>query len=648
MLSISALSQGHQNYFIRLSSADYYLSGGEPDGQWYGKGAEALGRKGIVYARELKELFLGYLNGHALVQNAGKDNRQPGWDLCFGMPKSCSVTFALFPELRDGIRKCQEESVKYALDNVESTILFSRKGKGGFGHVPAKMVVALYEHSCSRALDPNLHTHCLIMNVGVQDDGTRALISHPLYEHKMRIGALYRTKLAELFEQRLGLKCISVQTWFEIEGISKELCDLFSTRRKQIKEKLDELGLETAAAAAFATLETRKPKTLVPPRNTLFKMWREKARARGFILDINDLIRRDLYSKTIRHYENTPQIATESINVNQHEQSKFRNQRRSSERIHKTNQRGDSETYTDQKTRSRRNRRTRKSPKSKIKRQRQTKKKTQKNLQKLLRLLNKLQSRFSVLDWSILYAEQVIRKFSKPRTVFGTHLGYEFKQFKRAAHRKKAIHIERSRLRRQAKQFLNKRDREIVRAIINNRGPIQILNIKDESKAHLYLRVCNEIWEKSKRQVWGFSLYRDSANELQNETGIRSRGFRSYQLMRHPTLSYRVKYSIEQLVREALFNRSYPLRSLKTKDKILVINDAHRLNVEQMTDLLQAVYKYSGRVVLIGHADFSEGVVSAFDHVAYQAFHNDQLKMRKDYISVNPNRTQNHEFERNL
>lgn len=43
MLSIAALSGGQGNYYLALARDDYYLKGGEPPGQWLGKGAERLG-----------------------------------------------------------------------------------------------------------------------------------------------------------------------------------------------------------------------------------------------------------------------------------------------------------------------------------------------------------------------------------------------------------------------------------------------------------------------------------------------------------------------------------------------------------------------------------------------------------------------------
>ena len=60
MLTIGALSLGHQKYFTELVNPEYYLAGGEPEGHWFGKGAEALGLKGKVTRHDLNKLLQGY------------------------------------------------------------------------------------------------------------------------------------------------------------------------------------------------------------------------------------------------------------------------------------------------------------------------------------------------------------------------------------------------------------------------------------------------------------------------------------------------------------------------------------------------------------------------------------------------------------
>ena len=133
---------------------------------------------------------------------------------------------------------------------------------------------------------------------------------------------------------------------------------------------------------------------------------------------------------------------------------------------------------------------------------------------------------------------------------------------------------------------------------------------------------------------------------MQEETGIRTRTIRAFEFMRSPTVNYRIKYTIKQLVSEALLSRSYPLRPFNTENKVLVVNQAHRLNMDQMDELLQAVHKCGGRIVLLGSAELREGRFTAFDHVAYRASRNDCLQVRKDYLSLIPKPTLTPENER--
>lgn len=62
MLSISppARGAGQGNYYLNLAREDYYTGGGEPPGQWFGRGAEDLGLAGTVNATELHNLMEGF------------------------------------------------------------------------------------------------------------------------------------------------------------------------------------------------------------------------------------------------------------------------------------------------------------------------------------------------------------------------------------------------------------------------------------------------------------------------------------------------------------------------------------------------------------------------------------------------------------
>src|SRR3954447_10167942 len=104
MLTIAPLSSGQAGYYLSLPAASYYTEAPEPEGRWYGLGADEFGLKGTVRAEDLTRLCEGYdpRDPSLHVRNAGVDDgpraRKHGDDLCFSAPKSVSVAWALGPE----------------------------------------------------------------------------------------------------------------------------------------------------------------------------------------------------------------------------------------------------------------------------------------------------------------------------------------------------------------------------------------------------------------------------------------------------------------------------------------------------------------------------------------------------------------------
>jgi len=285
MLSIGAMGHGQGDYYLNLAREDYYLEGGEPPGQWHGDGAARLGLAGAVTREELTRLLEGFHphTDRPLIQNAGREDHQPGWDLTFSASKSVSVLWSqASPEVRRVLQDAHLQAVRSALGYLEETAAFTRRGKAGQEREPAELVVATFEHGTSRAQDPQLHTHALVMNVCTRADGTTGTIeSKPFYRAKMTAGALYRAELAHQLEARLGLAVERRGPTFEVSEVSSPLIRHFSKRRAEIEEALDAKGHTSAAAAAMATLHTRQAKEHVP-REQLFREWRETGRAFGW------------------------------------------------------------------------------------------------------------------------------------------------------------------------------------------------------------------------------------------------------------------------------------------------------------------------------------------------------------------------------
>lgn len=290
MMTVSAMSGGQGSYYLNLAKEDYYLEGGEPPGTWYGSGAKGLGLEADsrVDKEAFRHLFSGFdhsTGADPLVQNAGKDNRQPGWDLTFSAPKSVSVMWSQAgKETRLEIQAAQQEAAQKALDYLQEKAAFTRTGKGGAEREQAGLVVATFEHGTSRAQDPQIHTHALVLNVGMREDGQTATVeSYPFYLHAKAAGAVYRAELAHQLQGRLGLLAEArAEGWgFEIQGVDRTLMEACSKRREAIEKKLSELGFGSAKAAELANLETRFPKEH-KARSALFAEWRQLGAEHGW------------------------------------------------------------------------------------------------------------------------------------------------------------------------------------------------------------------------------------------------------------------------------------------------------------------------------------------------------------------------------
>lgn len=283
MLSVAKLS-GSLDYYLELATFDYYQNGGEPVGKWFGQGAERLSLQGKIDHEVIRRIGAGFsADGKTkLVQNAGKENRQIGWDLTFSAPKSVSVLWSVSsPAEREEIQRAQDAAVRETISYLEEGGA-SRTGKQGKEKQLADLVVGLFEHGSSRANDPQLHTHALVLNVGVDSEGkTRTIVSKPFYQQKMTAGALYRAELAHQLVKRLGVRLERSGFSFEVKGVPKSLCEFHSKRRQEVLKSLKAVGLSSARAAQIATLETRNKKETLS-RSVLFEKWQAEAAEHSF------------------------------------------------------------------------------------------------------------------------------------------------------------------------------------------------------------------------------------------------------------------------------------------------------------------------------------------------------------------------------
>ena len=268
---------------------DYYLDyverGGEP-GRWLGGAASELSLSGLVVASDLVAVGQGRAPGQAgasLVLR--QDGRVPAWDVTFSAPKSISVLYGLAEgEGRAVLRDAHDRAVEAAVGWLEANAGRARRGKAGAdGHVPVRLVVAAFVHGTSRAADPDLHTHCLVANLGRDGTGRWSSIdSRVIYRHKMAAGAVYRAELRRATAE-LGMwwRPADGRGLSELAGLPPSLLRQFSKRRLEIEAALAQRGGTGPKAGDIATLATRSTKVDIEFAEAQHA-WRRQAAAHGW------------------------------------------------------------------------------------------------------------------------------------------------------------------------------------------------------------------------------------------------------------------------------------------------------------------------------------------------------------------------------
>lgn len=283
---------GHDNYYTENDTLEKNRS------EWWGKGAQDLNLSGEVSKELFSDLLHGKLpNGEKLgVKIDGQLKHRPGFDLTLSVPKSVSILALIGGDKKilDAVNKAANKTLE-SIEHACAQARITQKGETTYENTK-NLVVAKFLHDISREADPQLHVHCVVMNMTKRSDGNwRSLASQAgrygsdvprevngfierVRTHKLHFGAVFRGELA--YEMRnLGYDIVRTgkNGFFEIAGVSKEVIDLYSQRSQQIKAYMKDHGLESQKAADMTTLSTRKAKKDFS-RESLDFLWKERAK----------------------------------------------------------------------------------------------------------------------------------------------------------------------------------------------------------------------------------------------------------------------------------------------------------------------------------------------------------------------------------
>lgn len=285
MLSAKVL---HRLHIGKL--ADYYEGGADDyytkDGhaiEWTGNGALALGLTGEVDREKLRQLLAGEtVPGQTTRRFQRTDTKSRiGIDLTFSAPKSVSMQALIAGD--PAIIAAHDLAVERALDAAEQ-LAQSRQKVAGRTRVETtgNLIVAKFRHETSRARDPQLHTHAVVMNLTQRKDGEwRALRNDLILKNIKRLTSIYRSELARELDRAGYTLRHEAGGAFELAHISRDQVETFSQRSGQIEAYLAARGLDRTTAdtteKARAALNTRAAKR-VTERDAVYDVWQQQAR----------------------------------------------------------------------------------------------------------------------------------------------------------------------------------------------------------------------------------------------------------------------------------------------------------------------------------------------------------------------------------
>lgn len=335
VISVAALAGGADAaaYYLRRDAGcehehgrdglGYYVNAHEPAGHWLGHGAAALGLTGPL-GRDGEAVLRGLLDGRLAGEQLARpvyrhledgsrvDVRRSGYDVTFSAPKSVSVLMGLGDiEVAAQVRAAHTAALTDAVGLLETLAARAARGHQGDGQraprIPTSGVIsAAFEHHTSRADDPQLHTHVLLLNLAQGFDGRwSALDSRTLHRQATTASYLYQARLCAELSSRLGVRWTAVERGVaEIEGIPKSLCRVFSTRRRQIEAHLaSRVGVASSEegpgrgrvaqlAARAACLMTRPAKQHTAPQSRCARWWAQAGETGFTETDLNAALHR--------------------------------------------------------------------------------------------------------------------------------------------------------------------------------------------------------------------------------------------------------------------------------------------------------------------------------------------------------------------
>lgn len=271
MFTMAKIRNGATYLGNHLSANDYYAEGEKVRGEWIGQGARMLGLRGEVMSDQFEALRCNERpNSNERLTPRKRLDRVAFFDFQCSAQKSVSLMAMLGGDAR--LRIAHDEAAKTAFGELERFAARQQNTRTlRQSAITGNLSAAAFVHDASRALDPQLHTHFVVVNATRDACGQWVALNEFEMVRAIRyVGKVYQNELARAV-MALGYGIRETRdakgrvTGFEIDGVADELCRRFAKRRAEIEREIrrfqDERGREpTASEIGQITRQTRSAK----------------------------------------------------------------------------------------------------------------------------------------------------------------------------------------------------------------------------------------------------------------------------------------------------------------------------------------------------------------------------------------------------
>jgi conjugative relaxase-like TrwC/TraI family protein len=298
------LTAGREDYYLREVAEDReaYLTGhGEAPGYTLGTAWAHVGISGTVSAEQFTRVFAGrHPHSGELLGRRHRTDGVLAYDLVFRPVKSVSLLYGLFGrEASAAALRAHQAGVRQAMAFLEGQVGLRRGRNGAMRVMPDGLLAVGFDHRTSRAGDPLLHTHVILVNRAPgPDERWTALDGEDLFRERMALlmaaDAKYRATYQHELTRSLGISWGEPDAMGnrEIAGMPNELVRLYSKAREAIEIELEHreaAGLAVSAKVANWIAHKVRQAKHHEPIPTLWGRWMEEAREAGF--DLSGLAR---------------------------------------------------------------------------------------------------------------------------------------------------------------------------------------------------------------------------------------------------------------------------------------------------------------------------------------------------------------------